>query len=106
MSEGEFEKRILKMQSSMDTSLAPSYDKTLFRMHTAGILDVLDDARKEFPIHFIMEKPLYENPEYPDQMTGVEVVNFPNAKLPENRANAVLSRDVAIDWFLKWFGKL
>lgn len=98
MSQGEFKKRILKMQNAMDTSLASDYEKTLIRMHTVGILELLDEARKGFPLNPIIEAVnLYDNLRNHTEEEKSIIIK-------EHLKNCNLERFTleTIEWFLKW----
>lgn len=64
----------------------------------------LNEARTEFPVKFTWQVMIEESPDHnrPDKY---EEQVMPNAKLPENRANARIAKDEVLDWFLKWFGE-
>jgi hypothetical protein len=64
------------------------------------IANALDEAKRNFPIEFKW----YETVE--DKIHGeiLQKKPMPNAKLPENRANAFVDPERTLDWFLKYFG--
>jgi hypothetical protein len=92
--EGELKKRI-KALAEPDEEIFP-YSSLEYRID-----EIIDEAKKEFPIEFWWAVIGVDE----EGETVEEQRIMPNAKLPENRANARIDKDKIIDWFLKWFGK-
>ena len=113
MNEGKFKKQLNKFPNIIPL-IAPDNISLLLRMTQDRMnaqdkweeefRKIIDEAKKNFPIAFIMEKYNYEDKENPEKVTSIDVLDYPNAKLPANRANALIRKDPVIDWFLNYFG--
>jgi hypothetical protein len=113
MSEGEFKKRAvneavidvddIKQTITKDRVLMVEVPEEKYMVRMKDLFAWFDEAKKEFPIKFTWQVMTEEhqngNSTYDERV-------MPNAKLPENRANAHINKNEVIDWFLKWFGEV
>ena len=92
--EGEFKKRIYELIFRFPTGDG-------YVVYDQKLLGLLDEVRKEFPVKFEWQVMIGEN----EDGSGIfETQVMPNAKLPENRANARIEKEKVLDWFLRVFG--
>jgi len=94
LSEGEFKKRILKLNEN------GMWGENEYSLSAHDIFEIMDEARKEFPVKFTWQVMIKE---HENGSSTYEEQAMPHAKLPENRANAHINKDEVIDWLLKWF---
>ena len=68
---------------------------------------ILDEAKKEFPIHFKMDTISggeydKETDSFTPQIVTTEILE--NLSLKQYQANAFFNKDEVLNWFKKWFG--
>jgi len=104
---GEFEE-IFTEYLTEELSLVKFTETKEFQMVLKIFAEVVEEAKKEFPIHFKMD--VVTGGDYDEKTESftptVVTPTYPkNLPLPEYKANAFIIKGEVIDWFVKWFGE-
>ena len=102
-SEGELKKRIRDASEASEYGYRHEYNG----LSVDETCDILDEAKKDFPVHFKMDTVSggeydAETDSFTPQIVTTEILE--NLNLKQYQANAFVNKDEIINWFKKWFG--